>query len=482
MLLALCALRAAAQTQPGPPLNFNRANYRTGVSPYFVAVGDLNGDGIADLVVANAGTNYTGTTVSVLLGNGDGTFQPQMDFASGRQPRAVAIGDFNGDGKPDLAVANGILNAPGTVSVLLGNGDGTFQPPVAYVAGAIPSGVAVGDFNGDGNLDLAVVNFSDHTVSVLAGNGDGTFQTHVDYGTGYGPLGLVVRDFNGDGNPDLAVVTASGPNASLGSVSILLGNGDGTFQSQVNYQTGGGSSGIAVGDFNGDGKLDLAVANPCGRGFQCIAPYAPTTVSVLLGNGDGTFQKQVEYETGADTLSVAVADFNGDGKLDPAVANYFDFTVGVLLGNGDGTFQPQITFPGARRLGPAAIAAGHFAGNGPGSADIVGTNYSGASVSVFLNTAATRERLTASPNPVLQGKPVTLTVTVKAAISGSATPTGSVTFATGSGTLGTVSLAAGLASLTTSSLPAGEDRVTASYSGDANFNRNVAQVLVEVEP
>jgi hypothetical protein len=318
-------------------------------------------------------------------------------------------------------------------------------------------------------------------VSVLLGNGDGTFQTQVAYQTGSGPLAVAVDDFNGDGKLDLAVVTASGPNESLGSVSILLGNGDGTFQNQVNFETGGGSSGLAVGDFNRDGIPDLAVANPCGRHSECLAPYAPTTVSVLLGNGDGTFQPQVEYETGADTLAVAVGDFNGDGHLDLAVANYFDFTVGVLAGNGDGTFQPQVSFPGSRELGPAAIATGHFAGNGLGSADIVGTNYTGASVSVFLNGAATTEVLTASPNPAPQGDPVTLTVSVQAAVAQNATPTGTVTFAGESGPPGTVTLTGGSASLSWSGLAAGKHTIEAVYSGDAHFNANVVAVLVKVE-
>jgi hypothetical protein len=476
VILALAALRGTAQAQA--PMNFKPVNYQTGLSPYFVAVGDINGDGLPDLVTANIDAN----TVSVLLGKDHGAFQPHLDSAAGQGPRSVAIGDFNGDGKPDLAVANG--TSPGTVSILLGNGDGTFQPPVGYETGNISSSVAVGDFNNDGKLDLAVSNYSSDTVSVLLGNGDGTFQTHLDYATGYGPQSVAVKDFNGDGKLDLAVVNYYGENSDYqgpGSVSTLLGQGDGTFGGHIDYQTGAGSVSIAIGDFNGDGIPDLAVANACGRDNLCLG-RTPGTVSILLGVGNGTFQSQVDYWAGYDTLSVAVADFNGDGKLDLTVANLFDSTIGVLPGNGDGTFQKQTAFPAGS---PASIATGYFAGNGRGSADIVATNlgdYNTTIVTVFLNVAGSSEKLTASPNPVVQGEAVALTVGVKAAVPGTtATPTGRVTFTDGSTLLGTFALADGLATLTTSSLPPGKNKITAAYSGDANFNPNLAQVLVKVE-
>src|SRR5216684_1815090 len=243
-----------------------RRDFTAGYDPIFVAVGDFNGDGVPDLVVANEGSN----NVSVLLGNGQGAFQAAQNFAAGTNPQSVAVGDFNGDGKLDLAVAN---EGSGDVSVLLGNGDGTFQTAVAIATGTNPQSVAVGDFNGDGNLDLAVANGGDFSsgagsnVTVLLGNGDGTFQTARAFAVDDIPQSVAVGDFNGDGKLDLAVA-----NLRSGDVSVLLGNGDGTFQGAVNYAAAGASS-IAVGDFNGDGKLDLAVASG--------------SVSVLLGNGDG---------------------------------------------------------------------------------------------------------------------------------------------------------------------------------------------------
>jgi hypothetical protein len=241
------------------------------------------------------------------------------------------LGDFNGDGKLDLVVANsgGGVGA-GNVSVLLGNGDGTFQAAANYDAGTTPLSVAVGDFNRDGKLDLVVAsrgsfanNYTDGSVSVLLGNGDGTFQAPGAYGPVVTPNSVAVGDFNGDGNPDLAVATVGWyVDVTAGGVSALLGNGDGTFQSAVRYDSEGYDWRVVVGDFNGDGNSDLAVANgPSGA------------VRVLLGNGDGTFQTAVTYGMGtnADPHCAAVGDFNGDGKPDLAVANFSSANVAVLL-------------------------------------------------------------------------------------------------------------------------------------------------------
>jgi FG-GAP-like repeat/FG-GAP repeat len=259
-------------------------NYPTGLHPIAVAVGDFNGDRIPDLAVANLGPSVDGSspgTVSILLGNGDGTFRAAGNFnAGGAGTDGVAVGDFNGDGIPDLVVANsGNPNNNGQgggVSVLLGKGDGTFEAAVNYTAGLAPFSVTVGDFNGDGIPDLAVNNFSSGDVSVLLGKGDGTFQAAVNYAVGpgaSGPSGVAVRDFNGDGIPDLAV-------AFGGGVRVLLGKGDGTFQTTaIGYLAGGAyfftyTPCLAVGDFNGDGFPDLAVTNDDSR-----------NVSILINDG-----------------------------------------------------------------------------------------------------------------------------------------------------------------------------------------------------
>jgi hypothetical protein len=294
-----------------------------GTNPRSVAVADLNGDGIPDLVVADD------DAVSVLLGNGDGTFGAPQTFAPGSSPSSVAVADVNGDGKPDLVIANRDDN---TVSVLLGNGDGTFQKPQTFAVGNSPRSVVVADVNGDGKPDLVTANYGDNTVSMLLGNGDGTFQSQTTYASGNGPRSVAVADVNGDGRPDLVVA-----NSNDNTVGVLLGHGDGTFQPERTWAVGADPYSVAVADINGDGRPDLIVANRGGY-FS-----APGTVSVLLGNGEGTFQSQRTFAAGNSPHSVAVADVNGDGRPDLIVANAYDGAVGVLLGNGDGTFQARQT-------------------------------------------------------------------------------------------------------------------------------------------
>jgi hypothetical protein len=316
-------------------------------------------------------------------------FLEAPQYTAGLKPAGVAIGDFDGDGKQDLAVANIIANIncqsspctnPGSVSVLLGKGDGSFRKHVDYPTGLISVAVAVGDFNNDGKLDIVVANEGSNTVSVLLGNGDGTFQAHVDYATGQLPDSVAVGDFNGDGNLDIAVSDACGINPTCrghGGASILLGKGDGTFQPHRDYKGGVYPESIAIGDFNGDGKLDLVMANNCGN-LACLS-QDPSSVSVLLGNGDGSFQSSKQYEVVPQATSVAVTDLNGDGKTDLVVA---DGGVSVLLGRGDGTFRKHIDYSTAG--GSVAVAIGDF--NGDGKPDLATANYDGGgdSVSVLL--------------------------------------------------------------------------------------------------
>ena len=335
-----------------------KVDYATGGSTYSVAIGDFNSDNKLDLAVAN----YTTNTVSILLGNGEETFQNKVDYAVGSLPQSVTVGDFNGDNKSDLAVANAAGN---TVSILLGNGDGTFQNKVDYATGSVPCSVAIGDFNRDGASDLAVADWSDNTVSILLGNGDGTFQNKVDYTVGLQPFSVAIGDFNGDGKSDLAV--ANNPTTT---VSILLGNGDGTFQNKVDYTAGTFPISVAIGDFNRDGASDLAVANS-----------RSDNVSILLGNADGTFQNKVDYAAGSAPRSVTIGDFNGDGASDLAVTNDNSDNVSILLGNGDGTFQNKVDYGvGAN---PRSAAIGDF--NMDGKSDLAVANYTTNNVSILIN-------------------------------------------------------------------------------------------------
>jgi len=346
-----------------------------GNSPITLATGDFNGDGIPDLAVG--GANWT--TVAILLGNGDGTFRSEPNsIREGNYSNFVATGDFNGDGIPDLAIATSgnYSDLPGSVSIWLGNGDGTFTLKSSPATGVLPQSVAIADFNGDGIPDLAVANYSDNTLTILLGNGDGTFTTVAKSpATGLSPYFVAAGDFNGDGIQDLAVANSGGS-----TLTILLGNGDGTFTAAASPTTGNGPAAIAVGDFNGDGKADLAVAN-----------YNSGTVTVLLGNGDGTFTTSASPATGGAPTYVAIGDFNGAGIPDLAATNINTSTVAILQGRGDGTFT--LAASPATGAGPDAVVAADF--NGDGISGLATANFTSNTVTVLLpNELASTATLT----------------------------------------------------------------------------------------
>jgi hypothetical protein len=335
-----------------------------------IVAGDFIGNGRLDLAVSTGYTN----DISVLLGNGDGTFQPAVTYAVGLEAVGIVAGDFTGDGHLDLAVADYGSN---DVSILLGNGDGTFRPAGRYAAGSGPVGIVAGDFTGDGHLDLAVEDGSSNDVSILLGNGDGTFRPAGRYAAGSDPSGIVAGDFTGDGHLDLAVVDRGNSifgGSDPGGVSVLLGNGDGTFQPAVQYAAGASPDGIVAGDFTGDGHLDLAVSdegNANGNG---------TGVSVLLGNGDGTFQPAKRYAAGFLPIDIVAGDFTGNGILDLAVTDEESNSVFVLLGNGDGTFQPATGYAAGNF--PLVLRAGDF--NGDGRLDLAVADFEPSQISVLL--------------------------------------------------------------------------------------------------
>ena len=361
-------------------LPFNPAvNYDVGNYPRSVAVGDFNGDNKFDLAVANSGND----NVSVLLGNGDGTFNTAVNYDVEDLPYSVAVGDFNGDNKQDLAVAN---CGSDSVSILLGNGGGTFTIKGSYDA-TNPAFVAIGDFNGDNKQDLATSNNDKNYISILLGNGDGSFNTAVQYIVGDEPISIAVDDFNGDNKQDLAVVMTDEP-----YVAVLLGNGDGTFQDAVNYGAGSSNS-VTVGDFNSDNKQDLALAN-----------YVSKAASILLGNGDGTFDAAVNYGVGDTPWSVATGDFNSDNIQDLAVANMRDNNVSVLTGNGNGTFQDAVNF--GVGTDPFSVAVGDF--NGDNYPDLAVVNYHDDNISVLINTPVINS---VTPDNGEQGQTIAVIIT-----------------------------------------------------------------------
>jgi hypothetical protein len=302
------------------------------------------------------------------------SFLPAVNLGVGAEPSTAAVADFNGDGIPDIVTANASGN---NVSVLLlGLGDGTFRagrtfaaggtfrPAVMHAADNSPFYVAVGDFTGNGIDDIAVTNFNSHDVSILLSNGNGTFQPAVNYVLDAlsGLRNLVVKDLTGTGIPDI-VVAGQG-----GAVFVLLGNGDGTFQSPQKYAVTGSLEQVAVGDFTGDGVPDIAVSN-----F-----FSQPSLSVLLGNGDGTFQAPQLFNAGSQPIFVAAGDFNGDGADDLAVARA---DVGVLLSNGDGTFGRPQSF--AAGTGPRGLAVADL--NGDGRPDLIVANGESGDLSILLN-------------------------------------------------------------------------------------------------
>lgn len=370
-----------------------------------VGVGDFNNDGKLDIAV----TNIASKTVSVLMGNANG-FDAKIDYAAGSWPYAIGVGDFNNDGKTDLAIANNDTN---TVSVLLRNAANTgFDPKVDYETGTGAESITVGDFNNDGKVDLVITD--GNTVSVLYRNADNTgFDPKVDYTTsGFSYSSVASGDFDGDGKLDIVVVRGS-------TTSVLYRNTANTgFDSPVAYAGASGFSGsIAIGDFNGDGKLDIAATSS-----------DQNTVSVLFRNADNTdFDPKIDYATGSNPWSVSAGDFNGDGKTDLATTNRFGDTISVLLRNAANTdFDPKVDY--VTGAFPYALATGDF--NNDGKTDLVTTDYKSNSVSILLNnTVNTSATLTIleQPNtaPVLV-TPTTVIYTDNIYIDTFATATGTL--------------------------------------------------------
>ena len=386
-------------------------SYPVGTAPVAVAIGDFNGDGKPDLAVANSGSD----NVSILLNKGDGTFQSAMNFTTGPSPAVLATGDYNGDHRLDLvSISPGdpSKGTHGTVSLLLGNGDGTFRSAAQIPAGPFPLSVATGDLNGDQKLDLIIGDQSTDTLSVLLGNGDGTFQSAktITLGSGGSVSSIVVAEFNADNKPDVVAAVTDPVTPANSGLRILLGNGDGSFQPAAAVADSNHGGYLLARDFNEDHKLDLVVRSHVGPPPGCQEFCISVDITNLYrGKGDGTFDSgiRVAIQIFSAGGNIAVGDFNSDSKLD------LFLTPGQLfLGSGDGRFV-SVAFDSSGRGG--FVAAADF--NGDTLLDLALTDTTSNAVVVVLNTSPTSGADLALDQPgtfveELVGSNVTYRVTV----------------------------------------------------------------------
>jgi len=428
-----------------------------GSFPASIALADFNGDGIADLAVANSDEN----TVTVLLSDGSGGFTATAGspIDVGLGPESIAVGDFNADGKSDLAVANSVGS---NVTVLLGNGSGGFTEAGSspFSVGFFPLSVAVGDFNADGKADLAVANSFDDNVTILLGSGSGGFAAAAGspVNVGASPQSLAVGDFNADGKADLAVANGNDDN-----VTVLLGNGSGGFAAASGspFSVGGFPTSVTVGDFSGDGKADLAVAND-----------TDDNVTILLGNGSGGFTAAAgsPFNVGSAPFSVAVGDFNGDGKADLAGANNFDDNVTVLLGNGSGGFAELVGSPFSVGSAPTFVVVGDF--NGDGKADLAVANQFDNNITVLLGaTPATVTNVTSSTVNGTYG--VGAAISIQVVFTKNVAVTGTPQLALNSGATVNYSSGTGTSTLTfTYTVAAGQNSADLDYTSISALTLN----------
>jgi len=520
-------------------------------------VGNFNGSSNpVDVVLPDNQLNFV-----YLQGYGDGTFRSGINYyaehGTGFQSEAVALasGDFNGDGILDFVIGNfACSNCTTGITVFLSNADGTLQQGVNYFPAKSTSTmqyVAVADFNGDGKLDIAVTDTQNGIVQIFTGNGDGTFTAAAgssfatDTAASPNPVGIVTADFNGDGKPDLAIINNHGSPASSANVGILINNGMGSFNPVVTYPLSTVATELTAADVNADSKIDLVVPLYGGvcRPGSCIAPGS--AVAILLGNGNGTFRKgsDLALVNGSSTYlnpyAAAVADVNGDGKVDLVVTiqdqKNFDQGIVVAFGNGDGTFQtptllssssqnPQFAPPplpgyvqivdlnkdgipdlvytnshlstvgvmyGAGKgafYSPVEFAADRWAWglavvdiNGDGAADVIasGNSIEFSGVAALLNDGGSKITLISSANPSTRGGSVTFSATVASDVKGvTNVPSGTVTFFDGTNKLGSGTLSpSGVATFASSALADGPHAITAQYSGDTNFVPTTSTVL-----
>jgi hypothetical protein len=513
------------------------SDFAAGNGPVAAAVGDFNSDGHADLAIAN----FTGATVSLPLGHGDGSFSAPRAYRADLDTRAIASGDLNGDGHPDLVAANYCGADPacagnGSATVFLANANGTYRAASTFALGSGPVALGLADLNGDRKLDLVALNRNDKTLAVMLGNGDGTFAAAQLFTLASSPRALFVGDLNGDGIPDLAIASDCGQSACAqpGSLDIWLGHAGGTFSEAASYVAGFSPVSIAAADLRSTGHLDLVVANACGDDASCKSAgtatlfandgtgkfiqsgeisigSSPSSIAIanLFGSGldlavaqrgsnqlavfpasGGSFGAPLAYAVGNAPSALAIADFNGDGKLDVAVANFEDSTVSVLYGNANGALSAAASYPGGS--GPEALAALSKAAGQPSSLISAngdsGSNPIGNQITSLggtdPGTGTTTVAITSTANSINVDQEATLQATATG-VAPAGTPTGFVIFVIDNGGSSFTTLTdcndgsggetlngSGVASCTTQQLPAGSPNVQAQYQGDPTYAAN----------
>jgi len=358
------AVAACSKSDPYVPPDpfYYFASYPVGKNPTTVTTADFNRDQMTDLITTNISSN----TISILYGNGDGTFRDQMQVRVCQEPRALALNDFNHDDRLDIVLA---CSGSDQISILFGRDNGKFEEGPQYPVHRAPVSVASEDLNGDGHPDLAVALRNDK-IKIFLGNATGNFRPSMQYEHGDTPTSIGIKDFNGDGKPDL-IVTNGGP--MLSAVSVWMGNGDGTFRDPKDYKTGRRPLGVSFADFNSDGKLDLLVINGEGDSF-----------TTLLGNGDGTFQPGRDAGADASPNFGMARDFDGDKIPDVAIVNLQSTDLSIIFGKGDGTFNyPPRNY--RTKPGPFAVASYRVSADNVEEPGLVTADNGAGSVSVFLH-------------------------------------------------------------------------------------------------
>ena len=472
----------------GIPANYYKPkiDFTSGSNPFSVAISDLDGDGKSDLVLANQIDN----TISVLRNiSTSGSITPtsfaaKVDFATGVNPFRIAIGDVDGDGKPDLVVTNGGSN---TISVLRNTSTTgsitatSFGPKIDFVVGTSPFTVTIGDVDGDGKPELIAAGTNATFVSVFQNTSTpgnitaSSFAPKVDFATGSAPYSVAIRDVDGDGKPELVLAKLTTSVGVMRNTSTPGSINASSFAAIVDFTTGSGSISIAIGDVDGDGKPDLALANGGGSNTISVLRNTSTTGSINVSS----FALKVDFVTGSWPYSVAIGDMDGDGKADLVVANDQSNTVSILRNSSasgsitTSSFETKVDYGTGNS--PRAVAIGDM--DGDGIPEITIANNGTNSVSVFQMATPTTTFLTSSANPTTLGESVTFSATVSVSLGN---PTGSVEFFDGTVSIGSSSLSGNTATLTLNSLAGGSHNITATYSGDLTYASSTSPVLDQV--